>query len=120
MGRVGRDPDHCLELSPRDPSSAVLEKVQACESKASEQASTTSKETLSPTQAPLNWKAPPPPGEEGEVHSESSQSKARPPTTLTPPVIKVTNMQDGSVQYISNHATHSAVMFQNPLLYELD
>ncbi|XP_054449159.1 protein kintoun isoform X2 [Pteronotus mesoamericanus] len=34
--------------------------------------------------------------------------------------IKETNMQDGSVQIITDHVTHCAFSFQNSLLYDLD
>ncbi|MBZ3876667.1 Protein kintoun [Sciurus carolinensis] len=34
--------------------------------------------------------------------------------------IKETNMQDGSVQIITDHVTHCAFTFQNSLLYDLD
>lgn len=34
--------------------------------------------------------------------------------------IKETNMQDGSVQIIKDHATHCTFTFQNSLLYDLD
>lgn len=34
--------------------------------------------------------------------------------------IKETNMQDGSVQIITDHVTHCAFNFQNSLLYDLD
>nr|XP_020634035.1 LOW QUALITY PROTEIN: protein kintoun [Pogona vitticeps] len=120
MGSVGRGPDHCLALDPIGPSSAVPEKLQTCEANESGHSSTTSKDTVPSAQAQLNWKEPAQISQEEDVHSESTQSKQRLPSRPAPPVIKETNMQDGSVEYISHHATRSAVTLQNSLLYELD
>ncbi|XP_072843033.2 protein kintoun [Pogona vitticeps] len=120
MGSVGRGPDYCLALDPIGPSSAVPEKLQTCEANESGHSSTTGKDTVPSAQAQLNWKEPAQISQEEDVHSESTQSKQRLPSRPAPPVIKETNMQDGSVEYISHHATRSAVTLQNSLLYELD
>uniref|UniRef100_A0A670HM23 Protein kintoun n=1 Tax=Podarcis muralis TaxID=64176 RepID=A0A670HM23_PODMU len=122
MGQVGGGPGHCLELDPSNPSLASPGKQQIRECRESERAFAREEERATSTpQAQFNWEEPGQTrGGEG-VHSESAQNnqgqdRSRP----APPVLKETDMRDGSVQYITSHTTHCAVAFQNALLYELD
>ncbi|CAI5764891.1 Hypothetical predicted protein [Podarcis lilfordi] len=122
MGQVGGGPGHCLELDPSNPSLASPGKQQIRECRESERAFARVEERATSTpQAQFDWEEPGQTrGGEG-VHSESAQNnqgqgRSRP----APPVLKETDMRDGSVQYITSHTTHCAVAFQNALLYELD
>ncbi|XP_033028410.1 protein kintoun [Lacerta agilis] len=125
MGQVGGGPGHCLELDPSNPSLASPGKQQIRECRESKCAFAREEERATSTpQAQFNWEEPGQTrGGEG-VHPESAQNKqgqggsssSRP----APPVLKETDMRDGSVQYITSHTTHCAVAFQNALLYELD
>lgn len=52
--------------------------------------------------------------------SDSAKNTQGSYSQQVPPVLQETDMRDGSVQLISDHRTHCAITFQNPLLYDLD
>ncbi|XP_007442530.1 protein kintoun [Python bivittatus] len=120
MGQVGKGPSHCMELDPGDPSGRIPGKSQINELFESELSFATGKRATSSGQTELQEEPVPfLQGEEVDVHSESSQNRQE-LNKLVPTVLKETNMQDGSVEYISCHRTQCAVTFENTLLYELD
>ncbi|XP_042310989.1 protein kintoun isoform X2 [Sceloporus undulatus] len=120
MGQVGKGPSHCLALDLHDPSSAIPQKSQRHDFHESELASSTSNRATSTTSAQLSLEQPAQTGEEGEICSKATENKQGREGSPAAPVIMETNMQDGSVQYISDHTTHCALTFQNAFLYELD
>ncbi|XP_067319246.1 protein kintoun [Anolis sagrei] len=106
-GQVGKEPSH-------DPSSSAIpheSEVASLMSKRAPSAPQSQPSSERPTQAG---------GEEEERRPKAAEDKHRGEDSLPPAVIKETNMQDGSVQYISQHATHCPITFHNALLYELD
>ncbi|XP_063146643.1 protein kintoun [Candoia aspera] len=120
MGQVGKGSSHCMELDLGDPSGRIPGKLQINELRESELSFATGKKATSSVQAKLQEEpVPVPQGEEVDVHRESSQNKQE-LNRLPPTVLKETNIQDGSVEYISCHRTQCAVTFENALLYELD
>ncbi|XP_013918156.1 PREDICTED: protein kintoun-like [Thamnophis sirtalis] len=112
MGKVGKGSSYCMELDPGDPSGRILGKLQINKLCESGLTLATSKRATSSVQAELQE------GEEVTELKKASQNKEL--NRLAPTVLKETNMQDGSVEYISCHTTQCAVPFENVLLYELD
>ncbi|XP_061468608.1 protein kintoun isoform X2 [Rhineura floridana] len=120
MGQVGGGLGHCLELDPSDPNLARPEKVQIRGFHESELAFTTSKRATSTAHAELHCGDPAQTGGGEDARSESAQNNHDLGSRPAPPVLKETDMQNGSVQYIRHHTTHCVVTFENTLLYELD
>nr|XP_016853211.1 PREDICTED: protein kintoun [Anolis carolinensis] len=116
-GQVGKGPSHCSALDPCDPGPSAIPQEESHESELS---SPVSKRAPSATQSQPSSGRPAQTGEEEERHPNAAENKHGAKDRPPPAVIKETNMQDGSVQYISQHTTHCAVTFQNALLYELD
>ncbi|XP_066480556.1 protein kintoun [Tiliqua scincoides] len=124
MGSPGWESGHCLELNPSGPEDedvfipgkSLISKL----SHESELACTSSKEATATTQAQLNGGEPAETGEGEEGHSQSAENHGGSEGRPVPPVLKETDMRDGSVQLVCQHTTHCPVTFQNSLLYELD
>ncbi|XP_054827644.1 protein kintoun [Eublepharis macularius] len=112
--RAGRGTHHCLELDPADSSSALPGKLQIMKSQESELAFPTD-----PTRAASTKQAQLHGGECARTEEDECSDSAE-SSRLAAPVLKETDMRDGSTQFITHHTTQCAVTFQNPLLYELD
>uniref|UniRef100_A0A8D0GAB3 Protein kintoun n=2 Tax=Sphenodon punctatus TaxID=8508 RepID=A0A8D0GAB3_SPHPU len=114
-----RGSGYCSELEPVDTSSAIPEASQSSES---EPAFTTSKSatSLSCEKQDHNVGQQAKVREEKAVSSQPAENKHCLDNRSLSPIIKETNMQDGTVQIIREHTTYCALTFQNSLLYELD
>ncbi|XP_077180298.1 protein kintoun [Paroedura picta] len=99
---------HCAELGPAEPGSAAPGKLQESGLTFAVDSGATGTE-----QRPLD-------GGEQAGTGEKVHAGVTEPGHPPGPVLQETDMRDGSVRLISQHATHCAVTFQNPLLYELD
>ncbi|XP_074852255.1 protein kintoun isoform X2 [Carettochelys insculpta] len=128
VGEHGAETDmtsgHCLQLEPIGTSFTISEKSQINEPHL-ELAFTTSRSATSlqsEKQELLNLE------EQAKVRRVEQFLSSEPTeenqhclnNRPVSPIIKETNMQDGSVQIVRDHTTHCALIFQNPLLYELD
>ncbi|XP_053122605.1 protein kintoun [Hemicordylus capensis] len=117
MRTMGGGSDHCLELDPASPTLATAGKQQFSKCQESPLACTTGRRATSATEAPLAGREPAQRGAGGAGGSALLQEKQG---RVVPPVLRETDLRDGSVQFTSHHTTHCAVTFQNSLLYELD
>ncbi|EMP31131.1 DNA polymerase epsilon subunit 2 [Chelonia mydas] len=124
IGVVDCSSGHCLQVEPIDTSLAISGKSQINEPQL-ELALTTGKSATSSDcekQELLHVEEQAKIRRDEEVLSSEPAEENQHHLNCRPvsPIIKEMNMQDGSVQIIRDHTTHSALIFQNSLLYELD
>ncbi|KAJ6654017.1 hypothetical protein lerEdw1_007526 [Lerista edwardsae] len=118
MGRAGWESGHCSELNPGGPDLLLPGKWPTSPlSHESERACTASQGATSTTQAQLSAGEP---AEGGEGRPQPAGGRGGSERRPAPPVLRETDLRDGSMQLVSQHTTHCAVTLQNPLLYELD
>nr|XP_056708201.1 protein kintoun [Euleptes europaea] len=110
---AGWGQSHCLEPGPADSGSATPGKSQIMKFQESELAFTTELRATSTEQMRADG------GEHAGTREDTCSDSCK-SSSPAAPVLRETDMRDGSVQIISHHTTHCAVSFQNPLLYELD